>query len=69
MKHEGISAMSATITALRLLPWTKPLPLLLALLTLLAVAAGIAVAAFHGAPVHGIPEAMSFNSNPKMSFN
>lgn len=58
--------MSATITALRMLPRTRPLLLLLAVLTILAAAA-VAVAAFHGAPVHA--GAMHYNTTPDMHYN
>ena len=56
--------MSATV--LRMLPRSRPLLLLLAVLTLLAAAA-VAVAAFHGIPVHA--GAMSYSTKPGMSYS
>jgi hypothetical protein len=60
--------MSATVTALRMLPRSRAALLLLAMMIILAAAA-IAAAAFHGAPVHGIPGAMSYSTSPKMSYS
>jgi hypothetical protein len=61
--------MPETVRALRMLPGSRPYLLLLAVLTVLLAVLVIAVAAFHGAPVHGIPEAMTHNGAPGMTHN
>lgn len=62
---KGSPAMITTATVLGILPRSRPLLLLLAVLTLLAAAA-VAIAAVHGIPVH---EAMSYSTKPGMSYS
>ena len=61
--------MPATVNALRMLPRSRPYLLLLAVLFVLLAAAAVAVAAFHGAPVHLPPGAMTHNGAPGMTHN
>ena len=61
--------MPATVNALRMLPGSRPYLLLLAVLTVLLVVATVAAVAFHGAPVHIPPGAMTHNGAPGMTHN
>jgi hypothetical protein len=61
--------MITTVTILRMLPRSRPLLLLLAVLFVLAATAAVIAAAFHGAPVHLPAGAMSYSGKPGMSYS